>query len=578
MKKQSKLKSLILSFALVTTWMFPTSLFAQQTDYFISNIDESDMRLAEIIISGGLDNQIFGQAPVGSGLLVMVAAGAGYALVRRKRHNNKSTTLLLAFTLLLGMTQCKKNVETITPIVDNSATRITLNVDHGSRHVVNPNTGEVTFENGMDYVLVGNNGKFVGYLDYDGTNFVGDINPSRLTEGEYLYFYFISGLGTSGLNPGDETWVVNISNQSQDLLVLSCGRSNVRYQSDVNTYSSTLLNKCALVNFHFINEMTSSAVISNMLVSATVDFANNDIVPTPGAATGSISLRGYGSRDKWAVILPNEEAISATVTAGGKTFAVEVPAVEPNDYLTYSNGNAVMIGHEFSVSASKKVVFSPGNLQYKSGEGWKFADNQYDYIGSRNPSNWVDLFGYGTWTGSDPNPLNMSTVQSQYTWDDADFVQMLTNNGETGWFTLSSDEWAYMFNSRDGAATKQGAATVHGKNGLILLPDKWSGDAINSNLSGWSDNTPTDAQWTDMESKGAVFLPAAGHNDDGYYVDTAGTIGAYWSSTIVPPYHQRAYGLDFGTAPSFEVHACDGNNMFLGLNVVNYGQSVRLVR
>ena len=81
-----------------------------------------------------------------------------------------------------------------------------------------------------------------------------------------------------------------------------------------------------------------------------------------------------------------------------------------------------------------------------------------------------------------------------------------------------------------------------------------------------------------MESKGAVFLPAAGHNDDGYYDDTKESIGAYWSSTIVPPYHQRAYGLVFGTVPAFEVHACDDENTFLSLNVVNYGQSVRLVR
>lgn len=557
--------------------MLPASVRAQQTDFFFTGMEGFDMRIAEPIISSGLENQIFGQAPVGSGLLIMVAAGAGYALVRRKRHNRKGTALMLALAMLLGMTQCKKNVETITPNVNISNARITLHVDNGSRHVVNPNTGEVSFEAYVDFVLVGNNGKYVGCLDYDGTNFVGNLNSTYLTEGEYLYFYFIGGLAIAGLNYGDDSWELNISDQSFDLPVLSCGRSNVVYNSEINSYSSTMLNKCALVNFHFREEV-GQVNLPGMLISATVDFANNTIVPTDGASTGTMKLKGVSATDKWAILLPSENEISTAVTLNGKNYAVDIPAIEANDYLSYANGNAVVIGHEFSVSASKKVLFSPGNLQYKSGEGWKFADNQYDYIGSRNPSNWVDLFGYGTWTGSDPNPLNMSTVQSQYTWDDADFVQTLTNNSETGWFTLSSDEWAYMFNSRDEAATKQGAATVHGKHGLILLPDKWSGDAINSNLSGWSDNTPTDAQWINMESKGAVFLPAAGHNDDGYYVDTAGSIGAYWSSTIMQPYHQRAYGLDFGTVPSFEVHACDGNNMFLGLNVVNYGQSVRLVR
>ena len=39
----------------------------------------------------------------------------------------------------------------------------------------------------------------------------------------------------------------------------------------------------------------------------------------------------------------------------------------------------------FSVSATKQVTFSPGNLQYtQSTNTWSFAENQYDYIGTDN--------------------------------------------------------------------------------------------------------------------------------------------------------------------------------------------------
>lgn len=58
---------------------------------------------------------------------------------------------------------------------------------------------------------------------------------------------------------------------------------------------------------------------------------------------------------------------------------------------------------EFSVSATKKVHFSQGNLQYQaSTKTWRFAEHQYDYIGSANSqisssyTGWIDLFGYGT--------------------------------------------------------------------------------------------------------------------------------------------------------------------------------------
>jgi len=35
--------------------------------------------------SGDVKNQNFGKAPLGSGILIMVAAGAGYAVLKRKR-------------------------------------------------------------------------------------------------------------------------------------------------------------------------------------------------------------------------------------------------------------------------------------------------------------------------------------------------------------------------------------------------------------------------------------------------------------------------------------------------------------
>ena len=78
----------------------------------------------------GISNYGIGEeVPMGSGLLILSLAGAGYAALRRKR-SRKGTTLLLACVLLLGFTQCKKD-QTVEP-TQNEGVRITLTVDSGN--------------------------------------------------------------------------------------------------------------------------------------------------------------------------------------------------------------------------------------------------------------------------------------------------------------------------------------------------------------------------------------------------------------------------------------------------------------
>ena len=85
----------------------------------------------------------------------------------------------------------------------------------------------------------------------------------------------------------------------------------------------------------------------------------------------------------------------------------------------------------FSVSETLQVMFSPGNLQFNAAEGthecadgtsrqgtWRFADNQWDYIGSANLNisstydGWTDLFGWGT--GNNPTLYSIFLEYSQY--------------------------------------------------------------------------------------------------------------------------------------------------------------------
>ena len=214
----------------------------------------------------------------------------------------------------------------------------------------------------------------------------------------------------------------------------------------------------------------------------------------------------------------------------------------------------------FSVSATKQVHFSQGNLQYQASTNtWRFAEHQYDYVGSDNRSisstysGWIDLFGWGT--GSNP------TLSSSYPEDYGTFVDWgsnaIINGGNTTnlWRTLTSAEWEYLLNTRPGASSKLGSGNINGVGGLIILPDSWTLPSECSFASGfaiinpyhypdWKHNSYTLAQWAQMEAAGAVFLPAAGRRK-GTDFDNVGFHGYYWSST---PYSKNdAYHMYFSS-------------------------------
>ena len=226
----------------------------------------------------------------------------------------------------------------------------------------------------------------------------------------------------------------------------------------------------------------------------------------------------------------------------------------------------------FTINESgDQIRFSRGNLQYQaSTDTWRFAVNQYDIIGHDNEnisatySGWIDLFGWGT----GDNPTNTST---DYENDYQTFVDWgsnaISNGGNAAnlWRTLSSHEWAYLFDNH-----QYGTGNINSVGGMILLPDSWTLPAGCSFTSGladsigdWTHNSYTLSQWEQMEAAGAVFLPAGGLREG---TDTyAMASGNYWSSTT---YQIHAY----------DVYFCSDALDTRDYEVRLYGESVRLVR
>lgn len=467
MKKTTTLKALVLSAIMTLGLALP--MMAQSDGFFRTADDYTDRASSSwylinqtfgenpgTIANGGLNTQQFGSTPLGSGLLIMVAAGAGYVAVRRKRAR-KGMTLLLAAAMLLGMTQCKKRVETLTSN-NQGGVMITLNLENNSKHHIvtsgqpfpNGNLGTIEWEEG-DAVWVISAGAPVGKLEYNGNSFVGIIGPGNeigtsfpVTPNAPLHFCY-----TGNIEPDGTTYTIDIGNQKDNMPVLSCGVSNENYPSEGNVYTAFMENKCALVKFTLDSGTTDDIRISDMIVKAQLVVTGSGVDILPTETRGSMVLNMPDSEkpaERWAVILPQNkvEAADALVRYTKYTGVVDVPKANVNGYIpdatiTFSGATTSTVEPYFSIGNGKIVNIAPGNLQYKANSTsateppytgvYRFAEHQWDYVGGQeyvggdNPykswgnvyldptdeetkcnnddisstyTGWIDLFGCGT--------------------------------------------------------------------------------------------------------------------------------------------------------------------------------------
>ena len=272
---------------------------------------------------------------------------------------------------------------------------------------------------------------------------------------------------------------------------------------------------------------------------------------------------------------------------------------------TQLNPNA--ISGKFSVSSTKKVYFSKGNLQATGTVvnttttwTWAFAEHQWDKIGGRDQggsatptgnnyingngtlsaNGTVDLFGWST--SATHLGINNSTNNSTYSGAFADWGEApeVTATIGTGWRTLTRVEWDYLLNP-NAASHRTGMqyikAQVNGVNGLIVFPDDWSNsyhplssEYVNNNAISFENIKITESTWVnDFETHGAVFLPVAGQRHvDNNYVEYPNGRGHYWSATSAGD--ETAYRVYFiGSSNGWSYGVGSGRR---------FGYAVRLVR
>ena len=269
-----------------------------------------------------------------------------------------------------------------------------------------------------------------------------------------------------------------------------------------------------------------------------------------------------------------------------------VPNLDPDPDLGETGASFKGQG-VFSVSNSKKVYFSPGNLQCVNNH-WEFAPQQYkaahdmisygvNYVPEYDPDinfNWdlvgwsTDLSEYGTKHLHDGHS---NTNVDNYS--DRQYKNWGQVFGDDTWWVLSQNEFNYVINERVSNEKMQVTVNdnvrtnvrtdvsyrviyVDGQEGCMLFPDVCS-ITLPSGVSFPDQYNPThytaDQFVSVFERAGCIFLPYVGYqqNSDGQDfslpVTLSGTYhtgyqaGRYWTSTPDPSSsnHMHAQAMDF---------------------------------
>ena len=538
----------------------------------------------------------------------------------KKTMNSKTILKTLAMAMLMPAmlltTSCSSEDEFVTNTANTENTinkgyalPVTVNVtrqgDGITRATYTDNgngTGTLGFDTGDQLFILGSEygdgmpGWFYGTLTWQS---VGTFSGTLTTENEYtgtidailgsLHAYLLPAGYDSydflTVSPG-EGWDASVEPDFSKTFADTKAEAIEQFSFELGVHNTIsgcieLEPMMAILNFT-ITGLTPSTEYPVVLNNGSEDIGGNVTTDVSGNATFAVGvLNGLDSQGLTLTVggtpvALNLDGANNRTLAKGKIYnitrsAASVPAGAINGKFTISDDNG---------AHTRQVYFSKGNLQAVIASGptdnynytassWKFADHQWDIIGN-NPGNstfaagtTVDLFAwvgttasydtYGLCTNYDANNVYYGTSTSDNLKSD------WGNTMGSGWFTLTKNEWVYLFNTR-AASTVNGTenaryakaylfGTTHG---IILFPDIYTHpDGVeaptginNTSSTSWDANQYDATDWAKMEAAGCVFLPAAGTRY--YSVNFANSSGYYWSSSPTPSYVYHANYMYFG--------------------------------
>jgi len=339
--------------------------------------------------------------------------------------------------------------------------------------------------------------------------------------------------------------------------------SSITVISDKQMNGAFIADKTGVLTFTSEEELTDADKKITMTFSTakTIESSATFFIPVPAGTHNPLTIN---------VSNGTIERTMVTKQSGG----VEVVRNTVYPIVFADNQPDILLGL-FSVSATKQVRFSKGNLYYEN-SAFNFEANQYTYSYS---SSHCGLFRWAANSGTLSNDISSAiSIETSLTGETSDvFFTNATETtprdgftvaGQAGWRTLSSDEWKNLIGCIDAPSPRTNASSLYKygvtvcgtSNCLIIAPDGYDYTKFQTEYS----KSSTPLTWSQAETQGLVCLPAAGCRN-GSGVICTGDYGFYLSSMPYDSYSAYCLGFFNTTAD------VGGSSRGLGI-------SVRLVR
>jgi len=349
------------------------------------------------------------------------------------------------------------------------------------------------------------------------------------------------------------------------------GKLNAPMYAESNTQNLSFKNICGILDF----ALKGTAKVKSITVSAfeaicgafvvtsdgTVTLYSNSNTVTLDCGTG-VNLNTGTATHFYISVPPGTYSAGLTVTvkdSDGKTFVKTTTAgvtIARNNLYTFNWTPTFStplppvgaLSGEFSVSPTKKVHFSKGNLWSDasvSPQLWSFETNQFDSPLTDGPYSNSHVFHfYWETTGNYGSQASCNTSSGE-DWDIVDWgtIYCSSNSLPAGtWRTLSETEWKYLLETRGkGDLFFNTCVSVCGiSNCLVIAPDGNS-TTIKSSYDATA--------WAAAEAAGFICLPPTGWRYG--TVSGTGTYGMYWTATCNGKdkahnmyFYDKYFGLD----------------------------------
>ena len=422
---------------------------------------------------------------------------------------------------LMTMTQCRKQ-ETVPATPSADTIKMTITAGPGAKTDIT-DEGRITWTSG-DVLYVSDGAKWLGSLTLQsGAGNASGTFTGNVTIGagmNYHFFYLGKGIVTTAPT-ANTTTDVSISFASQDggridalKYHLGHGSADVTVSEGVANGAVTMRTEIAIA--HLKLKMDGADYTG----SVTMGVSNTMTVSPAGTFSGSgngIAIDGGESGDRYVTLIPTTGTESVDVSFSGSatgslTFG---HGIQANNLYGMAAGIEVTLAHEYvDLGLPSGLLWATCNVGASTPEGnggyyaWGETSTKSDYTWSTYK--WCNG-SYNTLTKYNTNP-SYGTVDSKTTLELSDDAARANWGGD--WRMPTSVEWQELYDNTTSTWT-----TENGVNGRKF--------------------TSTKEGYTDKY----IFLPASGYRG-GTSLDTAGSYGNYWSSSLStsnPSYGRRLY-------------------------------------